>query len=117
MTPIEFTLWLNGAVGILGDQPPTQEQWAAIQEKLGEAVGAIVASRLLETASELQREKQQRSATEAEFLRLQSELARQRHEMALKLGGLSGRAASSAVAHSKAVEALFDPNLRTKNTG
>lgn len=117
MTPIEFTLWLNGAAGILGDQPPTQEQWVAIQEKLGEAVGAIVASRLLETASEVQREKQQRSATETEFLRLQSELARQRHEMALKLGGLSGRAAFNVAADSKAVGTLLDPSLRAKNTG
>lgn len=50
MTPIGFVLWLNGAAELVGDQPPTPEQWATMREKLGEAVGGIVAARLLERA-------------------------------------------------------------------
>lgn len=52
MTPTEFTLWLNGASEIVGEEPPTPAQWAAMREKLGSTVGAIVASRLLEQAEE-----------------------------------------------------------------
>lgn len=52
MTPIEFVLWLNGAVGLLDGQPPTPEQWAVINDKLGEAVGHITTTRLLEHANE-----------------------------------------------------------------
>lgn len=55
MNAIEFILWLNGATEILGDQPPTPEQWAAMREKLGSAVGAIVATRLLEHADAFQK--------------------------------------------------------------
>lgn len=55
MNAIEFILWLNGAAEILGDQPPTPEQWAAMREKLGTAVGAIVATRLLEHANAFQK--------------------------------------------------------------
>ena len=53
MTPIEFVLWLNGAAELVGDQPPTPEQWAVMREKLGEAVGGIVANRLLERAEQI----------------------------------------------------------------
>jgi hypothetical protein len=52
MTPIEFVLWLNGAAELVGDQPPTPEQWATMREKLGETVGGLVAARLLERAEE-----------------------------------------------------------------
>lgn len=52
MTPVEFVLWLNGAAELVGDQPPTPEQWATMREKLGEAVGGLVATRLLERAEE-----------------------------------------------------------------
>jgi len=52
MTPIEFVLWLNGAAELVGDQPPTPEQWATMREKLGEVVGGLVAARLLERAEE-----------------------------------------------------------------
>ena len=48
MTSIEFVLWLNGAADLVGDQPPTPEQWATVREKLGETVGGLVAARLLE---------------------------------------------------------------------
>lgn len=47
MKPVEFVLWLNGAAELVGDQPPSPEQWATIREKLGEAVGGLVAARLL----------------------------------------------------------------------
>jgi hypothetical protein len=60
MTPIEFVLWLNGAAELVGDQPPTPEQWATMREKLGEAVGGLVASRLLERAEETLRDEERR---------------------------------------------------------
>lgn len=62
VTPVEFVLWMNGAAGVVGDQPPTPEQWTAIQEKLGDAVGGIVAARLLERAEELDRADELRKA-------------------------------------------------------
>lgn len=46
-TPTEFVLWLNGATGVMSG-PPTEEQWAVIKDKLGEAIGGIAAKRLLE---------------------------------------------------------------------
>ena len=52
MGPVEFVLWLNGAAELVGDQPPTPEQWATMREKLGEVVGGLVAARLLEHAEE-----------------------------------------------------------------
>lgn len=52
MKPAEFVLWLNGAAELVGDQPPTPEQWATMREKLGEAVGELVAARLLERAED-----------------------------------------------------------------
>lgn len=66
MTPIEFTLWLNGAVGVLGDQPPTPEQWIAIREKMGEAVGQIVSSKLLEHAEDVRRQQEKDAKAEVE---------------------------------------------------
>lgn len=51
-TPTEFVLWLNGASGVMGPDGPNGEQWARIQEKLGEAIGKITADRLLERADE-----------------------------------------------------------------
>lgn len=46
MAPREFVLWLNGAAEIIGDGPPTAEQWALLRSRLGQAVGEIVAARL-----------------------------------------------------------------------
>lgn len=46
MTPREFVLWLNGAAEIIGDGPPTAEQWALLRSRLGQSVGEIVAARL-----------------------------------------------------------------------
>ena len=60
MGPVEFVLWLNGAAELVGDQPPTPEQWATMREKLGEAVGGLVAARLLERAEEALRADERR---------------------------------------------------------
>ena len=60
MKPVEFVLWLNGAAELVGDQPPTPEQWATMREKLGEAVGGLVAARLLERAEEILRADERR---------------------------------------------------------
>lgn len=68
MTPLEFVLWLNGAAGVVGDQPPSPEQWAKMHEKLDEVVGGIVASRLLEEAEGLAKKREdQRIAAEQMF--------------------------------------------------
>lgn len=60
MKPVEFVLWLNGAAELVGDQPPTPEQWATMRGKLGEAVGGLVAARLLERAEETLRADERR---------------------------------------------------------
>ena len=65
MKPVEFVLWLNGAAELVGDQPPTPEQWATMREKLGEAVGGLVAARLLERAEETLRADERRKKEEA----------------------------------------------------
>ncbi len=55
MNAVEFVLWLNGACDMVeGSEPPTPEQWAVMKDRLGDAVGEIVASKLLETAQEQQ---------------------------------------------------------------
>lgn len=33
MKPVEFVLWLNGAAELVGDQPPTPEQWATMRRR------------------------------------------------------------------------------------
>ena len=78
MKPIEFVLWLNGAAELVGDQPPTPEQWATMREKLGEAVGGLVAARLLERAEETLRADARRKKEEAE----KREVMKQMMEMA-----------------------------------
>lgn len=66
MKPVEFVLWLNGAAELVGDQPPTPEQWATMRDKLGEAVGGLVAARLLECAEETLRADERRKKEEVE---------------------------------------------------
>lgn len=78
MGPVEFVLWLNGAAELVGDQPPTPEQWATMREKLGEAVGGIVAARLLERAEETLHADARRKNGEAE----KREVMKQMMEMA-----------------------------------
>jgi len=88
MKPVEFVLWLNGAAELVGDQPPTPEQWATMREKLGEAVGGLVAARLLERAEETLRADERRKKEEAE----KNEVMKQLLEIAKmrNIGALSG---------------------------
>lgn len=82
MKPVEFVLWLNGAAELVGDQPPTPEQWATMREKLGEAVGGLVAARLLERAEETIRADERRKKEEAEqreAMKQMLERAKMRH--------------------------------------
>lgn len=67
MKPVEFVLWLNGAAELVGDQSPTPEQWATMREKLGEAVGGLVAARFLERAEETIRADERRKLEMAEM--------------------------------------------------
>jgi len=77
MTPVEFALWMNGAVGVLGkDQPPTPEQWKQIHDKLEETVGHLVATRLLEDATRMQEER--------EHYRRRQELEQELQELKMK---------------------------------
>lgn len=64
MRPVEFVLWLNGAAELVGDQPPTPEQWATLRGKLGEAVGELVTARLFERAEETLRADERRKKGE-----------------------------------------------------
>lgn len=85
MKPIDFVLWLNGAAELVGDQPPTPEQWATMREKLGEAVGGIVAARLLERAEEHAKADERRKNEEAEKVKAMGQMLAQRAAM---VGGL-----------------------------
>ena len=85
MKPVEFVLWLNGAAELVGDQPPTPEQWATMREKLGAAVGGLVAARLLERAEEHAKADERRKKEEAEKAKVMEQLLAQRAAM---VGGL-----------------------------
>lgn len=89
MKPVEFILWMNGATGVMGDEPPTPEQWAAIKEKLGEAVGGIVSNRLLEKAEEVMRNEEREQKQYAEKMRLEMEMRRTQNELLKSLRGES----------------------------
>ena len=78
MKPVEFVLWLNGAAELVGDQPPTPEQWATMREKLGEAVGGLVAARLLERAEETLRADERRKKEEAEKAKAMEQMSKVR---------------------------------------
>lgn len=82
MKPIEFVLWLNGAAELVGDHPPTPEQWATMREKLGEAVGGIVAARLLERAEEHAKADERRKKEE-EAMKQMLEMAKMRSNVGL----------------------------------
>lgn len=99
MNPVEFVLWLNGAAELVGDQPPTPEQWATMREKLGEAVGGLVAARLLERAEETLRADERRKKEEAdrvEAFKQQAEMAKQAMYAAGTSSGLAGLAGYQA---------------------
>lgn len=55
MTPTEFLLWLNAAVDLVDGGQPTAAQWAKIQEKAGEAMGALGAKRIFEQIEQARR--------------------------------------------------------------
>ncbi len=46
MNAVDFVLWLNGAIDVLDDTPPTQSQWNTMRERIAGQVGAIVAHRI-----------------------------------------------------------------------
>lgn len=73
MTPTEFVLWLNGALGVMGDTP-TPEQMAKIRDKLGEAIGKITADRLLERADEQVKRDKERARKEEEMAKAKAQM-------------------------------------------
>lgn len=75
MTPTEFVLWLNGALGVM-DDTPTGEQMAKIREKLGETIGQLTADRLLERAEEAARLDKVRRDREKELSFLKEQMAK-----------------------------------------
>lgn len=78
MKPLEFVLWLNGAAGILGDTPPSPEQWKQIHDNLGATIGPIVAAKLLERADQLvDRDEQERRNLDERMKLLQQHLVKQ----------------------------------------
>lgn len=83
MKPVEFILWMNGATGVMGDEPPTPEQWAAIKDKLGEAVGGIVSSKLLEKAEEAMHNEEREKKQYAERMRLEEEMREYHHRRSM----------------------------------
>lgn len=85
MTPIEFALWLNGAVGVMGDEPPTPEQWARIQEKLSGCVGQLVAARLLEEAEDVCKRKAEEEKRKAYQVQLDAMRAQAQAQMSKML--------------------------------
>lgn len=76
MTPTEFVLWLNGALGVMGDTP-TPEQMAKVRDKLGEAIGKITADRLLERADEQVKRDKERAEKEAELAKMKAMMSQQ----------------------------------------
>ena len=71
MTPIEFTLWLNGALGIVPEgEAPSPEQFALIRDKLGAVMGHITAQRLLERAEEVVKQDELHRAKALEHAKL-----------------------------------------------
>lgn len=59
MSPLEFVLWANGAIEVLGGKPPTEEQWQVIRAKLDEVTAKLVASKLLEQVDRQQNRRTQ----------------------------------------------------------
>ncbi len=59
MTPAEFAMEMNGISKLLGDTPPTAEQWRQIKEMLGDAVGYMVAKKIIEMGEQKIKEQEQ----------------------------------------------------------
>lgn len=75
MTPTEFVLWLNGALGVM-DDTPTPEQMAKVRDKLGEAIGKITADRLLERADEQVRRAEKEAEMTKAMVQMQAEMTK-----------------------------------------
>ena len=114
MKPVEFVLWLNGAAELVGDQPPTPEQWATMREKLGEAVGGLVAARLLERAEETIRADERRKKEEAE----KREAYSHRVELeAQKMFGLARALPADTILEVPEVPKPYNPGLFNRILG
>ena len=119
MTPIEFALWLNGATGVMGDEPPTAEQWARVQEKLNECVGQLVANRLLEEAEDVYKRKAYQVQLDALRAQAQAQmskmLARDIDALAFKsMAGISAPFAGGIVTLDPATTTLTIDQFRKK---
>lgn len=47
----DFLIWLNGALDVLSETPPTQEQWDKLRARVADEIGADVAQRIRELAA------------------------------------------------------------------
>ena len=74
MTPIEFALWLNGASELVGDSPPSPEQWAIMRSKLKYVVGRLAFSKILEQAQSFQNAEEQRIKDAAEKIQVLTQM-------------------------------------------
>ena len=61
MTPIELTLWMNATMELVGDGPPSPDQWLMMREKVANTMGTIVAKKLMETAENVLREQEMKN--------------------------------------------------------
>lgn len=73
MKPVEFVMWVRGAVDVCGDEPPSKEQWDRIRSATAEAIGHLVASKMLDRAED----QRIRDEIEAEKNRQMAELYKQ----------------------------------------
>ncbi len=55
MSPRDYVLWLNGAIGMIGDRLPTELEWQALKEKNTEMIGSLVADKFTEQMDEYKR--------------------------------------------------------------
>lgn len=122
MTPTEFALWLNGALGVM-DDAPTGEQMAKIREKLGETIGQLTADRLLERAEETARRDKERAEKEAEMAKVKAQMqAMMSQRLATTLDVEAFRALTSGSTvkvndHSQMVEITSGTVTATKSGG
>lgn len=122
MTPTEFVLWLNGALGVMGETP-TPEQMAKVRDKLGEAIGKITADRLLERADEQVKRDKERAEKEAELAKAKAQmqslmgqkLAQQIEAEAFR--ALTSGAAVKANEYSQMVEVAPGTAIASKSNG
>lgn len=70
MKPVEFVMFMRGAIAMADDEMPTKEQWRKVKEAAELAVGTLVASKFLEEAeqSAAEKKRQQAYAHQAPFV-------------------------------------------------